>query len=70
MDSLGRRSYLSSIAYGPTLGKNIGLAYLPYEFCQIGREMLMEYFGEQYPMKVEAVGYKPLYDPENLLPRS
>ena len=30
----------------------------------------MEYFHEQYPLKVEAVGYKPLYDPENLKPRS
>jgi hypothetical protein len=32
--------------------------------------MTMEYLGEQFPMKVEAVGYKPLYDPENRLPRS
>ncbi len=70
VDSLGRRSYLSSIAYGPTIGKNIGLAYLPFEYCQQGRELLMEYFGELYPMVVESVGYKPLYDPENLLPRS
>ena len=62
VDSLGRRSFLTSIAYGPTVGKNIGLAYLPYELCQEGREMLMEYFGEQYPMKVEAVGYGALYD--------
>ena len=23
-----------------------------------------------YPIKVEAVGYKPLYDPENLKPKS
>jgi hypothetical protein len=30
----------------------------------------MEYMGEQFPMQVEAVGYKPLYDPENKLPRS
>ena len=26
VDSLGRRSYLTSIAFGPSLGKNIGLA--------------------------------------------
>ena len=70
VDSLGRRSFLTSIAYGPSIGKNIGLAYLPYEYCQEGREFLMEYFGEQFPMKVEAVGYKSLYDPANALPRT
>ena len=70
IDSLGRRSYITSIAYGPTLGKNIALGYLPYECCQKGRELVMEYFHEHYPIKVEAVGYKPLYDPENLKPKS
>ncbi len=30
----------------------------------------MEYLGEQFPMKVESVGYKALYDPENKLPKS
>ncbi len=70
IDSKGRRSYLSSIAYGPSLGKNIGLGYLPHELCQEGREFITEYLGEQFPMKLESVGYKPLYDPENKLPRS
>ncbi len=70
IDSKGRRSYLTSIAYGPSIGKNIGLGYLPYEYCQEGREFTMEYLGEQFPMKVESVGYKPLYDPENKLPKS
>jgi glycine cleavage system aminomethyltransferase T len=70
IDSKGRRSYLSSIAFGPTIGKNIGLGYLPVEFCQEGRKLITEYLGEQFPMEVAAVGYKPLYDPENKLPRS
>ena len=70
IDSLGRRSYVTSIAYGPTLGKNIALGYLPYEYCQEGRGLVMEYFHEPFPIKVESVGYKPLYDPENLKPRS
>jgi hypothetical protein len=30
----------------------------------------IEYFGERYPVKVAGVGYEPLYDPENLKPRS
>jgi glycine cleavage system aminomethyltransferase T/glycine/D-amino acid oxidase-like deaminating enzyme len=70
VDSLGRRSYVTSIAYGPSLGKNIALGYLPYEYCEVGRELLLEYFHEQYPIEVEAVGYRPLYDPENARPRS
>ncbi|MCP3690197.1 MAG: FAD-dependent oxidoreductase [Gammaproteobacteria bacterium] len=70
IDSQGRRSYLTSIAYGPSIGKNIGLGYLPHELCQEGREFTTEYLGEQFPMKLESVGYKPLYDPENKLPRS
>lgn len=70
VDDLGRRSYVTSIAYGPTIGKNIALAYLPHGYCQEGRELLMEYFHETYRMKVEAVGYKPLYDPRNERPKS
>ena len=70
IDSLGRRSYTTSIVYGPTIGKNIALGYLPYEHCQEGREFLMEYFGEQYKLRLESVGYKPLYDPQNLKPKS
>ena len=70
IDSLGRRSYATSVAYGPSVGKNIALAYLPHERCEAGRDVLLEYFGEQYPMKVEAVGYRALYDPDNARPRS
>ncbi|WP_343314649.1 FAD-dependent oxidoreductase [Brucella sp. BE17] len=70
VDELGRRSYTSSVAYGPTVGKNIALAYLPWSYCQEGRELSVEYFGETYPVEVVAIGYKPLYDPENLKPRS
>jgi len=66
----GRRSYTTSIAYGPTIGKNIALAYLPHAYCQVGRELQIQYFADVYPVKVEAVGYKSLYDPENLKPRS
>jgi sarcosine dehydrogenase len=70
VDSLGRISYTTSVAYGPTIGKNIALAYLPQEYCQVGRKLNVEYFAETYPVEVAAVGYKPLYDPENLKPRT
>lgn len=69
-DELGRRSYVTSIAYGPSVGKNIALGYLPYKYCEEGRQLVMEYFHEQYPIQIEAVGYRALYDPDNERPRS
>ncbi|MBB5220256.1 glycine cleavage system aminomethyltransferase T/glycine/D-amino acid oxidase-like deaminating enzyme [Amaricoccus macauensis] len=70
VDALGRRSFTTSIAFGPSVGRNIALAYLPWEFCQEGRKLAVQYFGETYPVEVAGVGYKPLYDPENTKPRS
>jgi glycine cleavage system aminomethyltransferase T/glycine/D-amino acid oxidase-like deaminating enzyme len=70
VDGLGRRSFTTSIAFGPSVGRNIALAYLPWEFCQEGRKLAVQYFGETYPVEVAGVGYKPLYDPENTKPRS
>lgn len=70
VDELGRRSFTTSIAFGPTIGRNIALAYLPADYCQPGREVALEYFGDCYRAEVAGVGYKPLYDPENSKPRS
>ena len=70
VDELRRRSYTTSIAFGPSIGRNIALAYLPWSYCQEGRNLAVQYFGETYPVEVAAVGYKALYDPENLKPRS
>ncbi|MBX2829931.1 MAG: FAD-dependent oxidoreductase [Rhodospirillales bacterium] len=70
IDALGRRSYTTSIAFGPSIDKNIALAYLPWEFCQEGRKLTVSYFDEIYPVEVVGIGYQPLYDPENLKPRS
>lgn len=70
VDDLGRRSYTTSIAYGPSIGRNIALAYLPWDYCQEGRRLNVSYFDEIYPVEVAGVGYKPLYDRENLKPRS
>ncbi|SFJ33323.1 GcvT family protein [Aerobium aerolatum] len=70
VDELGRRSYTTSVAYGPTLGKNIALAYIPWSHCQPGRVLSVDYFGETFPAEIAAVGYQPLYDPENTKPRS
>lgn len=70
VDALGRRSYTTSQAYGPSVGKNIMLAYLPWDYCTVGRKLQVTYFDEVYGVEVAGVGYAPLYDPENLKPRS
>ena len=61
IDSKDRRSYLTSIAYGPSIGKNIGLGYLPHELCQEGRAFITEYLGEQFPKFVRAEMKRPTY---------
>ena len=58
------------IAFGPSIGKNIALACLPHAYCEVGRELQLQYFADVYSVTVEAVGYRPLYDPENLKPLS
>ncbi len=70
VDELGRRSFTTSIAFGPTIGKNIALGYLPHEHAVKGKRFEIEYFGETFPVEVAGVGYEPLYDPENVKPRS
>jgi glycine cleavage system aminomethyltransferase T/glycine/D-amino acid oxidase-like deaminating enzyme len=70
VDALGRRSFTTSMAYGPTIGKTIMLAYLPHEYAVKGKAFEIEYFDERYPVVVAGVGYAPLYDPENAKPRS
>ena len=70
VDELGRLSYTTSIAYGPSIGKNIALAYLPREYAEEGRTLAIEYFEESYAVEVAAVGCKALYDPQNALPKS
>ncbi|MFZ1679982.1 MAG: FAD-dependent oxidoreductase [Rhizobiaceae bacterium] len=70
VDSLGRRSFSTSMAFGPTIGKTILLAYLPHDKAVKGNRFEIEYFAERYPVAVAGVGYEPLYDPENAKPRS
>ena len=70
VDEQGRRSYMTSMAYGPSIGKNIGLAYLPRAYAKEGLELVMEYFDEPFPVIVAAVGCKALYDPANALPKT
>ena len=65
VDSHGRRSYNTSVAWGPSVGQIILLGYIPAEYAEEGRELTLEYFQEHYPIRIEAVGYRALYDPDN-----
>jgi glycine cleavage system aminomethyltransferase T len=65
IDSFGRRSFTTSLVYGPSIVKNIALGYLPHDYCEEGRKLEIEYFNQKFPVQVEAVGMKALYDPTN-----
>lgn len=64
-DAKGRRAYVTSAGAGPSVGKTILMSYLPPDYAKAGTKLKVEYFGEQYPVTVDAVGHTPLYDPEN-----
>jgi len=69
-DARGRRSYVTSAGSGPSIGKHILMSYLPPNHAVVGAKLSVEYFGEQYPVTVAAVGTTPLFDPENTRIRS
>ncbi len=64
-DAKGRRSFVTSAGSGPSVGKHILLSYLPPEQAVVGTKLLVEYFGERYPVTVDVVGSTPLFDPDN-----
>ena len=65
VDAKGRGSYVTSAGSGPSVGKHLLMAYLPPEHARVGEKLLVEYFGERYPVTVAVVGATPLFDPEN-----
>ncbi|RQG97271.1 GcvT family protein [Natrarchaeobius chitinivorans] len=65
VDGEGRESYVTSAGTGPTVGKHLLMAYLPPEYAEEGQDLHVEYMGERYPVTVEVVGSRPLFDPEN-----
>jgi glycine cleavage system aminomethyltransferase T len=64
-DAKGRRSFVTSAGSGPSVGKHILLSYLPPDYAVAGTKLLVEYFGERYPVTVDVVGSTPLFDPDN-----
>jgi glycine cleavage system aminomethyltransferase T/glycine/D-amino acid oxidase-like deaminating enzyme len=70
IDAKGRRSYVTSAGSGPSVGKHLLMAYLPPEQAKAGTQLVVEYFGERYPVSVAVAGATPLFDPENTRIRS
>jgi glycine cleavage system aminomethyltransferase T len=46
------------------------MSYLPPEHAVVGTKLLVEYFGERYPVTVAVASATPLFDPENARIRS
>lgn len=65
VDRLGRRSFVTTAAAGPSVGRHLLMAYLPVEDAVVGTRLTVEYVGELYPVTVAAVGATPLFDPDN-----
>ena len=70
-DAKGRRSYVTSAGAGPSLGRYILMAYLPPEHAVEGStDLAVEYMHERFPVTVDVVGSRPIFDPENTRIRS
>jgi glycine cleavage system aminomethyltransferase T/glycine/D-amino acid oxidase-like deaminating enzyme len=65
VDAKGRRSYVTSAGSGPSVGKHLLMSYLPPDAAIEGTHLLVEYFGERYPVTVAVAGSTPLFDPAN-----
>jgi glycine cleavage system aminomethyltransferase T/glycine/D-amino acid oxidase-like deaminating enzyme len=70
VDAKGRGSYANSAGSGPSVGKHLLMSYLPPAQAKEGTKLVVEYFGERYPVKVAVAGSRPLFDPENARTRS
>ena len=65
IDAKGRRSYVTSAGSGPSVGKHLLMSYLPPAQAVVGTKLLVEYFGERYPVSVAVAGSTPMFDPDN-----
>ncbi|HYC07336.1 MAG TPA: FAD-dependent oxidoreductase [Candidatus Binatia bacterium] len=70
VDAKGRGSYATSAGSGPSVGKHLLMAYLPPDQAVEGNGLVVEYFGERYPVTVAVAGSRPLFDPDNSRIRS
>ncbi len=64
-DARGRRSYVTSAGAGPSVGKHLLMAYLPFELAVAGTPLAVQSMGERYPVTVAVAGSTPLFDPRD-----
>ena len=62
-DSHGRVSRVTTAGYGPSVGKQVLMAYLPRDLAEPGTDLQVMYMYEKYPVKV--VGTEGPFDPDN-----
>ena len=65
VDARGRISRVTTAGAAPSLGQYLLLAYLPPEHAIEGTELQVMYMNELYPVRVERVGSRPLFDPDD-----
>ena len=64
-DSHGRPCYVTTAGPGPSVGKQLLLGYLPPEMAELGADLLVEYMGEHYPVKVASNTRTGVFDPDD-----
>jgi glycine cleavage system aminomethyltransferase T/glycine/D-amino acid oxidase-like deaminating enzyme len=64
VDAKGRRCRVRRVGYGPSVGEQIVMGYLPREWAQIGVQVMVEYFGEHFPLTVRSTDRTSLFDPD------
>jgi glycine cleavage system aminomethyltransferase T len=65
LDAKGRVSRVTTAGAAPSLGQYLLLAYLPPEHAVEGTELRVMYQNELFPVRVERVGSRPLFDPDD-----
>ena len=64
VDGHGRVSRVTTAGYGPSVGKNLLLGYVPAEHAAPGTQLKVMYMNELFPCTV--VGTGSAFDPENI----
>jgi glycine cleavage system aminomethyltransferase T/glycine/D-amino acid oxidase-like deaminating enzyme len=64
-DRSGRPCRVTSAGSGPSVGRHLLLGYLPADLAVEGTDLLVEYMGEHYPVRVASASRHGIFDPED-----
>ena len=65
VDSHGRVSRVTTAGGAPSLGTYVLMAYLPPEHAVAGKDLLVMYMNETFPVKVAVAGSGGIFDPDD-----